>query len=112
VNVRAISYRTAATAFVFAALWFVFGAILLWSPLPGSMGIAGPMFAAWFILFFLGLAVAGSLLTVAALNAAFPGRPAGSHGRTTPARAPSSAMWAPSQSPRTPSRSGSSSREG
>jgi hypothetical protein len=111
VKVRAITYRLAGTAFVFAALWFVIGAIVLWSPLPGSMGIAGPMFAAWFVLFFLALAIAGSLLTIAALNAAFPSRGTATRARSTQTR-PSSTTWAPPSAPRTPSRSGSSSRDG
>jgi hypothetical protein len=110
VKVRAITYRLAGTAFVFAALWFIIGAIVLWSPLPGSMGIAGPMFAAWFVLFFLALAIAGSLLTIAALNAAFPTRAAANR-RASPARPASSTVWAPPQGPRTPSGSGSSPRE-
>jgi hypothetical protein len=114
VKVRAISYRIAGTAFVFAALWFMIGAIVLWTPLPGSMGIAGQMFAAWFVLFFLALAIAGSLLTIAALNAAFPPRAAAASPRTrvSPARPGSATMWAPPPAPRTPSRSGGSPRDG
>lgn len=110
-RIRSISYRVAKIAFVFAGLWFLIGAIVLWSPLPDAMGIAGPMFAAWFVLFFLGLAVAGSLLTIAALNAAFPVRPATSRDQPMPARSPT--MWAPPPgSQQAPSRPGSSSRDG
>jgi hypothetical protein len=69
---RRITYHHAANAFVFTALWLVIGAIALWSPIPGALGIAGEMFAAWLMLFFVIMSVAGSLLTVAALNAAFP----------------------------------------
>ena len=110
-KIRSINYRLAKLAFVFAGLWLVIGAIVLWSPLPGAMGIAGPMFAAWFVLFFLGLAVAGSLLTIAALNAAFPSPTAAPSGHSAPARSPT--MWAPPAGPQqAPSRPGSSSRDG
>jgi hypothetical protein len=110
VKLRAITYRVAINAFVFSGLWFVIGAILLWTPLPGSMGIAGPLFAAWLVLFFLILAVSGSLLTIAALNAAFPAR-AKEPRRPVPTRT-STTMWAPPAAPRTPSRTGSTTRDG
>jgi hypothetical protein len=109
---RRISYRTALTAFLFVALWCVAGAIILWSPLPEAAGIGGSLFGAWFILMFLALAVAGSLLTVAALNAAFPPRPASPPRRPAAARTPGSTIWAPPPSPRTPSRSGGTQRDG
>lgn len=93
---RRINYRHAVNAFVFTALWFFIGALALWSPIPGALGIAGGMFAAWLVLFFIILAVAGSVLTVAALNAAFPPQPASPpHGRAMPARSSGAPMWAP-----------------
>ena len=95
---RSISYPYAVNAFIFTALWFLIGAIVLWSPLPGALGIGGEMFGAWVVLFFLLLAVAGSLLTIAALNAAFPphtGAPP--RGRALPSRTTSAPWWAPRQ---------------
>jgi len=93
---RRINYRHATNAFVFTALWFVIGAIALWSPAPGALGIAGGMFAVWLVLLFIILAVAGSVLTVAALNAAFPPQPAvPPHSRAMPARSHGTPMWAP-----------------
>lgn len=104
---RRIDYRHAINAFVFTALWFLIGAIATWSPVPGALGIAGEMFAAWLMLFFLILAVAGSLLTVAALNAAFPPQPgAPRRGRAMPARPTATPMWAPPASSARTSRSG------
>ena len=92
---RRINYRHAANAFVFTALWFVIGAIALWSPIPGALGIAGEMFAAWLMLFFVILSVAGSVLTIAALNAAFPVEPASrTRNRATAARSTDGPMWA------------------
>ncbi len=93
---RRINYRHAANAFVFTALWFVIGAVALWSPIPGALGIAGGMFAAWLVLLFIVLAVAGSVLTVAALNAAFPSPLAAPPiSRAMPERSPGAPMWAP-----------------
>jgi hypothetical protein len=111
---RRIDYRTALNAFVFTGLWFAIGAIVLWSPLPDALGIGGPMFAAWLILFFLSMMVAGSLLTVAALNAAFPLHPASpQRGHTAPERARTAAspMWAPPSSPRASSTRGTTPRD-
>ena len=93
---RRINYRTAVNAFVFTALWFVIGAIVLWSPVPGALGIAGEMFAAWLVLFFVIMSAAGSLLTVAALNAAFPPQPAPPpRDRAMPLRPAGAPIWAP-----------------
>ena len=69
---RRISYRTAATAFVFTGLWFVLGLFLLWTPIPHALGIRGELFAAWLVLFLLILAVAGLTLFVAGINGIFP----------------------------------------
>jgi hypothetical protein len=69
---RRISYRTAATAFVFTGLWFVLGLFLLWTPIPHVLGIRGALFPAWLILFLLELGVAGLTLFVAAINGMFP----------------------------------------
>ena len=108
---RRINYRHAATAFVFTALWFVIGAIVLWSPMPGALGIAGEMFAAWLVLFFVIMSVAGSLLTVAALNAAFPPQPAAPpRDRAMPARSTGAPIWAPPTSSASTSRGGSAQR--
>jgi hypothetical protein len=112
---RRIDYRTAANAFIFTGLWFAIGAIILWSPLPDALGIGGPMFGAWLILFFLALMVAGSLLTVAALNAAFPPHPAPPPpGRIAPARTStaSAPRWAPPANPRASSSGGTTRRDG
>ena len=115
---RRINYRTAANAFIFTALWFVIGAIALWSPVPGALGIAGEMFAAWLVLFFVIMSAAGSLLTVAALNAAFPPQPAAPpRDRAMPARSPlqggpsaGAPMWAPPASSASTSRGGAAQR--
>lgn len=69
---RRISYRSAATAFVFTGLWLVFGLFLLWTPIPHALGIRGQLFAAWLILFCVILAGAGAMLFVAAINGMFP----------------------------------------
>ena len=104
--IRKIDYRFAANAFIFCALWFLIGAILLLSPLPGKLGIGGEMFAVWLVLFFLAMASAGSLLTVASLNTLFP-----PHSRTPPSahklapRAVSPTLWAPT-TPSAPSAPG------
>jgi hypothetical protein len=110
---RRIDYRAALNAFAFTGLWFAIGAIVQWSPLPAALGIAGAMFAAWLILFFLALMVAGSLLTVAALNAAFPPHAAGPT-RDRPARqnASGAPMWAPPANPPTARRTGNAPRDG
>jgi len=107
---RSVTYRQAFNAFLFTGLWFAFGAIVLWSPLPGALGIGGEMFAAWVLLFFGALAVSGVLLTLAALNGAFPRRPS-SHRRTAAAaRRPGDPMWAPRSD--APHPAGSGRREG
>lgn len=69
---RNVGYRTAINLFVFSGLWLIIGALALWSPLPSALGILSGFFAAWVLLFFVVLALAGAALTVAALNAAFP----------------------------------------
>jgi hypothetical protein len=69
---RRISYRTAVTAFVFAGLWFAFGLFLLWTPLPGALGIRGGLFTAWLLLFFAILALCGLTLVIASINGMFP----------------------------------------
>ena len=66
--IRRISYRSAATAFVFAGLWFVLGLLLLWSPIPGALGIRTQMLLAWLFLFLLILAGSGAMLTLASYN--------------------------------------------
>ena len=88
---RRVTYRTAVYGFLIAFFWLVLGAILLWSPIPRALDIAWQFFAAWMVLFFLIVGVAGALLTVAALNGAFPTRPR--RGRTV-AAAPPSTLWA------------------
>ena len=70
--IRRISYRTAVTAFVFTALWFVLGLLLLWSPIPSALGIRGQMLVSWLVLFLLILAGSGATLTIASLNGIFP----------------------------------------
>lgn len=111
---RRVDYRIAINLFVFTGLWFVIGAMLLWSPVPGALGIGSGLFVMWLLLFFGVLAVAGSALTIAAINVAFPGAeppsprtrishptpvastapppPAGTASQTTPSQTP---MWAP-----------------
>ncbi len=69
---RAIGYRAAITSFVFTGLWFVLGLLLLSTPAPGALGIAGGMFTAWLLLFFAILALAGLTLLIAAINGVFP----------------------------------------
>jgi hypothetical protein len=88
--IRRIDYRLAINAFIL---------VVMWSPLPGALGIGGEMFAAWLILFFLALALAGSLLTIASLNGVFPPRapspPTGPARATLPPRRAQTTMWAP-----------------
>lgn len=67
---RSVSYRSALTAFIFTGLWFAAGAFVLWTPIPGVLGIGPEMFAVWLVLFLLTLGVSGILLTLAALSAA------------------------------------------
>jgi hypothetical protein len=69
---RRISYRTAANGFIFLGLWLVMGGLLVWSPIPGWLGIGSEMFVVWILLLFTILSVAGALLCAAALNGAFP----------------------------------------
>jgi len=105
-KIRRIDYRLAVNAFVFTGLWFVIGAVLLWSPIPGALGIGGEMFGAWLVLFFLAMAGAGSVLTIASLNAVFPQRPhsppAGPARAALP-RHTQPSMWAPGASNAPPS---------
>lgn len=107
---RRISYRSAVTAFVFTGLWLVLGLVLLWTPVPGALGIRGEMFVAWLVLFFAELALSGLALFVAAINGIFPQN----------VRAPraSDAIWAtpklqtPSMPQRPARRSRAQSRQG
>lgn len=108
---RQISYRTAINAFAFTGLWFAIGGITLWSPIPGALGIAAPMFTAWLLLLFAMLALAGGMLTVAALNAAFPleekrQRPPAWTKQPRPVRSDSAQtpIWAPPARPAAPAR--------
>ena len=102
---RRITYRTAANAFIFTGLWFLIGAMLLWSPVPGALGIRGEMFGAWVLLFFVMLAGAGSALTLAAINGAFPttggaARARGPQRAQSPQPAPrrrNETLWAPAK---------------
>ena len=71
-SMRSVSYRTAAFAFIFTSLWFIIGLLLLWSPIPGALGIHGEMFVAWLLLFFVILAGSGITLILASINGAFP----------------------------------------
>ena len=70
--IRRIGYRTAATAFVFAGLWFLIGLVALVSPIPGALGIGGEMLLAWGLLFLVILGAAGVTLVLAAINGLFP----------------------------------------
>ena len=100
-KIRQIDYRLALNAFVFTGLWFVIGAVLLWSPIPGALGIGGSMFGAWLVLFFLAMAAAGSLLTIASLNAVFPPReaaPPSSPSRAALIKRAQTTIWAPGRS--------------
>jgi hypothetical protein len=96
--IRRISYRAAATAFVFTGLWFVIGLVLLWSPIPSVLGIDGPMFVAWLLLLLVILAGSGAMLTLASINGVFP--PAERPRARRPAPAPSVSPVA--QASRTP----------
>ena len=69
---RRISYRHAFTAFFFTACWLIFGFLFLMTPFPDSLGVTGQMLAAWIVLFFLFMAVAGSMLTLASINGIWP----------------------------------------
>ena len=91
--IRRISYKTAATAFVFTGLWFAIGLLLLWSPIPAALGIRGQMFVAWLTLWLLILAGSGAMLTLASFNGIFPAAEHPHAGtmpapRTTPTPAP------------------------
>jgi hypothetical protein len=70
--IRRISYRSAATAFVFTGLWLVLGLLLLWSPIPSALGIRGQMLVAWLVLFLIILGGSGAVLTLASINGIFP----------------------------------------
>jgi hypothetical protein len=98
---RRISYRTAVNLFVFTGLWLLIGAVIMWTPVPGTLGISGAFFVLWLMLFFAILAVAGATLTAAAINGAFPPSPTRSQRRrdarqaeAMPPRRPG-ALWAP-----------------
>jgi hypothetical protein len=69
---RRVSYRTAFNAFVFTGLWLVLGGLVALSPAPRALGIDYGFFAAYVILFFVLLALSGVVLTLAAINTAFP----------------------------------------
>jgi hypothetical protein len=69
---RRIGYRAAGNAFMFTALWFALGLVLLWSPVPGALGIGGDFFVVWLLLFLGILALAGLTLCIAAVNGIFP----------------------------------------
>lgn len=81
-RMRRVSYRSAATAFVFTGLWFVLGVVFLLSPIAGSLGIRAEMFTAWLLLFFAALAVSGGMLLAASLHGLF-GEPGGGRRRTS-----------------------------
>ena len=90
---RQINYRNAATMFVFTALWFVIGLVLLKTPIPGARGIRGTMLVAWLLLLFVILALSGATLTLAAINGIFPaqrGRAAAPPAVAAPAAPPAS----------------------
>ena len=91
-KLRTIDHVLPRNAFIFAALWFIIGAIMLWSPIPGELGIGAELFAVWLVLFFLALAAAGSLLTIASLNTLFP-RP----GAAAPSVGERASRFAPSR---------------
>jgi hypothetical protein len=69
---RSVSYRLAVQLFVFTGLWLAIGMVVLWSPVPGALGIEGGFFVLWLLLFFALLAISGGALTLAGLNGAFP----------------------------------------
>jgi hypothetical protein len=92
---RRTTYRAAFTALAFAALWFFIGAFVLWTPLPRSLGIGAELFGVWLVLFFAVIGVSGGILTLAAVNAAFPPQPPRVARRTAPRRDGGSALWAP-----------------
>ncbi len=60
--------------FVFTALWFVIGFVVLQTPIPAALGIHSAMLVAWLLLFFAILALSGATLTLAAINGIFPPR--------------------------------------
>ncbi len=57
---------------MFAGLWFVLGLLLLWSPIPGALGIRSELLMAWLLLFLLVLAGSGAMLTLASYNGMLP----------------------------------------
>jgi hypothetical protein len=71
---RHITYRQAAIALVFTSLWFVLGFLLLWSPVPGALGIHFMLLEAWLLLFFALLGLSGAILAAASVNGIFPPR--------------------------------------
>jgi hypothetical protein len=102
--IRRITYRSAATAFVFTGLWSVLGLLLLWSPIPSALGIRGQMLAAWLVLLLVILAGAGAMLTLASFNGIFPAaertlRAVGSSPAADPALTPDGKPMPWTQSP-------------
>jgi hypothetical protein len=92
--IRKIDYRLATNAFVFTGLWLVIGAIVIWSPIPGALGIGGGMLGVWLVLLFLSMAVSGSMLTIASLNLLYPPVEGGSPSARKPApRAFAQSFW-------------------
>lgn len=93
---RLITYRHALTALIFAALWFVLGLVLLFSGIPGNLGIGREMFTAWLLLWFAISAIAGGALTMAAINGIWPPveRPP-SHGHRAPVAPPTHTTASP-----------------
>ena len=69
---RQVTYRTAVNMIIFTTLWFIIGALVMWSPVPGALGISGGFFVAWLFLFFTVLAATGASLSLAAWNGIFP----------------------------------------
>jgi hypothetical protein len=85
---RSLTYRSAANAGLFLGLWFVIGVLVLLSPVPGWLGIAGAFFTAWLLLLFVIMASTGLIWIAAAFNAAFPPRPRGAPPRPRHAATP------------------------
>jgi hypothetical protein len=83
--------------FVFTGLWLLIGAVVLWSPVPGALGISDGFFVAWLMLFFAILGAAGVTLTAAAVNGAFPPAPPAPPRAAAPVRRPAARrnLWAP-----------------
>jgi hypothetical protein len=95
---RRLSYRHAITTFFFTGCWLVFGFLFLMTPIPDALGVGGQLIGAWIFLFFVFLAISGSLLTLAAFNGIFPPvqrspRQATARPATTGAPDPSTQAW-------------------